>query len=143
MAEIIKENELEIVTSLAGTDYVRVLYLDGSTLKSARILKTNLITGGGGLNEFQFRPENFHFPSSNPAPLDTIAGSNVTVKCLNFDNSVNTSVYSSLILPGSIEAGDVTFEVWGIPVTAAANDVVFDFKHSFNTEGIVTGKQKY
>lgn len=94
--------------------------------------------GGGGATQFDFKPGDFYFPSSNPAPLDTDSGSNGTIKRYLFDASTEEFIESIFILPDSINSGDVTFEVYGYPVTAGAapnNVVVLNLYHSAIASG--------
>jgi hypothetical protein len=73
----------------------------------------------------------FDYPASNPAPLDTDSGANGTIKRQLFDDTTDESVIGQFRVPSNINtSGTVTFKLWGYPTTAAADDVVFDFKHS-------------
>jgi hypothetical protein len=94
---------------------------------------TEIAGVGGGSTEPnpQYAAGSFDYPASNPAPLDTDTGANGTIKRQLFDDSTDESVIGQFKVPSDIDtSGTVTFKLYGYPTTAAADDVVFDFKHS-------------
>jgi len=102
---------------------------------SANYILDNYSTGsGGGTNSIEMNPQyaagSFDYPTSNPASLDTDTGSNGTIKRQLFDDTTDESVIGQFKVPSDIGTGNVTFKLYGYPVTAAASDVIFDFKHS-------------
>ena len=102
--------------------------------------ETEVGSGGGGsaITEYSFKPGDFYYPASNPAVLDTDSGSNGTIKRHLFDDSTDEVIEGVFVLPGTVNSGDVTFEIYGYPVTAAAapnNQVVMDVSHSARANG--------
>jgi hypothetical protein len=89
--------------------------------------------GGGGSTEMNpiYPAGSFDYPISNPAPLDTDTGTNGTIKRQLFDDTTDESVIRKFKVPSDIDSsGTVTFRMYGYAVTAAAANIVFDFKHS-------------
>ena len=90
---------------------------------------------GGVAGTFSFKPGDLYFPSSNPAPLDTDSGTNGTIKRYLFDDSTEEFLEGILVLPGTLSSGNVTFEFYGYPVTAAADDIVLKVYISARASG--------
>lgn len=132
--EVIKENTLTEAGSIASGDFIRIVLDTG---ESQLIDLDNFPSGGGGLNEFHFKPGEFYYPSTNPAPLDTDSGTNGTIKRHLFDDSTDETVEGIFKLPSTLTAGSVTFEVTGYPTTAAADDIMLVFSHSAKADAEV------
>ena len=94
------------------------------------------LSGGSGLTQFDFKPGDLYFPTSNPAPLDTDTGTNGSIKRYLFDDSTDESVEGVFLIPSSWStSGTMSIDMVGYPVTAAANDIVMDFQYSTRAEG--------
>jgi hypothetical protein len=87
--------------------------------------------GGGGINQFDFKPGDLYFPSSSPAVLDTDTGTNGNIKRYLFDPSTDESLEGILTIPNTWStSGTLSVELYGYPSSAEANDIVIDFLHS-------------
>ena len=89
---------------------------------------------GGGSTEpnlFFKAGSGIYYPISNPAPLNTRNLTNGFVKEHLHNDATNESIAGQYRVPSDIDtAGTVTFYWFGSPATAAADEVVYVFRHS-------------
>ena len=96
--------------------------------------------GGGGIVDYCFKPVDWFYPSTAPAPLDTDSGTNGTIKRHLFDEVTREYLESVIVLPSTLNAGNVTFEayVYANTVPTGADVAAFlDFEHSAKASGEV------
>lgn len=84
------------------------------------------IAGGGGSGSTKFedtrRAGSFDYPTSNPAPLDVVAGTYTRTYLQRFDDTTEEFILSDSIAPVNLDTGGtVTFRAHGQAITAAAD----------------------
>jgi hypothetical protein len=104
----------------------------GGTYKSVEI--DNLPSGGGG-GSTEPNPSwvagEFDYPTSNPAPLDTLVLTNGIIKQQNFDDTVNEKDIQMFKVPSDIDtSGTVTFIVISKTEAVTTNNMIFNLNHS-------------
>ena len=121
---------IETLTA-AGLDRIPIWKQGIDKERYIEIVNLMLAASGSLEPNPQIPAGSFDFPPSDPAPLDTDSGSNGTIKRHLFNDTVNESVIRQGKVPSDIDpAGTVTFILYGYPVTAAADDLIFRLSHA-------------
>lgn len=122
--------DLPTKASPAVDDFV---HLSEKTTKDD--FKAEVQTVGGGSKPdliIPFKAGSFTYPTANPAPLDTGTGTYGRMPRHLFDDITDQTIENLLdCVPEDINpAGTVKFRLYGNPLTASTNNVLFDFYHS-------------